>query len=51
MSDLESYVHRRFAKYKHKKGIEELRDEVMANLEARINDEMAQGQSYPNFRF
>ncbi len=46
MSDLESYLNRRFAKYKHKKGIKELCDEVKTNLEARIDDEMAQGQSY-----
>ncbi|WP_067929175.1 permease prefix domain 1-containing protein [Alicyclobacillus shizuokensis] len=46
MNDLERYVNRLFAKYKHKKGVLELRDEVLANLQARIDDEMSEGASY-----
>lgn len=46
MNDLQAYINRRFAKYKHRKGMQELRDEVFANLQARIDDEMAQGKSY-----
>ncbi|MFD1676791.1 permease prefix domain 1-containing protein [Alicyclobacillus fodiniaquatilis] len=46
MNDLERYVNRFFAKYEHKKGVQELRDEVLANLQARIDDEMSEGASY-----
>jgi|GEM_PF-4062946 len=46
MNDLERYVNRRFAKFKHNKEIQELRDEVLVNLQARIDDEMAQGKPY-----
>jgi len=45
MNDLEGYIHRQFSKYKHKKEINEFRDEVLVNLQARIDDEMAQGKS------
>lgn len=46
MNDLERYVNRLFAKYDNKKGVQELRDEVLANLQARIDDEMSEGASY-----
>ncbi|WP_315121195.1 permease prefix domain 1-containing protein [uncultured Clostridium sp.] len=46
MKDLEKYVDGLFANYKKTKDIEDLREEILSNLEARIKDNMDSGLDY-----
>ena len=45
-NDLEIFVDRLFANHRKTKAVIELRDEVLSNLEAKVNDYLEQGMEY-----
>ncbi|MDD3838998.1 MAG: permease prefix domain 1-containing protein [Clostridia bacterium] len=46
MKDLEKYVEGLFIKYRESKEIAELKDEILSNLEAKVNDLVSNGLEY-----